>query len=94
MATLKEDDLSLKPGPEDIPGDDNKDDDEMILQTLHCNDCDAVLYDQESMRYHLKGHHHLGKQAIGGNKHEHLGNQRLYCTTTWGIIIKIWSRMD
>ena len=62
---MKGNDLPLKPGPEDIPGDDNKDDDEMILQTSHCNDCDAVLYDQESMSHHLKRHQHLVKQTIG-----------------------------
>ena len=78
LATVKEDDLSLKLEPDDNPCDDNKEDDEMVLQILHCNDCDVVLYDRESMRYHLKRHQHLGKQTIGGNEHEHLGNQRLY----------------
>ena len=44
LATLKEDDLPLKPGPEDIPGDDNNGDDEMILHNVHCDDCDTTLY--------------------------------------------------
>ena len=78
LATVKEDNLSLKLKPDDNPYDDNKKDDEMVLQTLHCNDCDVVLYDQESMRYHLTGHQYLGKRTIEGNEHEHLGNQRQY----------------
>ena len=41
----------------------------MVLQTLHCNDCDVVLYDQESLRDHLKGHPQLEQQTRGDNKH-------------------------
>ena len=70
LATVKEDDLSLKLEPDDNPYGDNKEHDEMVLQTLHCNDCDVVLYHQENMPYHLKGHQHLEQQTIGDNEHE------------------------
>ena len=46
LATLKKDDLSLKLEPDDIPCDDNGDDDEINLQTLHCYDCDVALHEQ------------------------------------------------
>ena len=45
LPTLKEDDLALDLEPDDIPCDNNEDDDEITLRTLHCHDCDAVLYD-------------------------------------------------
>ena len=67
---VKEDDLSFKLEPDDIPCGDNEDDDEMALQTLHCHDCDVVLYDRESMRDHLKGHQRLEQQTKGDNEHE------------------------
>ena len=36
---------------------------EETLRTLHCRDCDVVLYDRESMRGHLKGYQHLKQQT-------------------------------
>ena len=46
MTTLKGNDLPLKPGHEDVPGDDNNGDNETVLQNDHCNDCDTTLDDK------------------------------------------------
>ena len=65
MTTLKGNDLPLKPGPEDIPGDDNNGDDETVLHNDHCDDCDTTLDDKESMNHHLKRHQQLVTQTTG-----------------------------
>jgi len=37
--------------------------DEEVLRTLHCRDCDVLMYDRDSMASHLRGRKHLMQQT-------------------------------
>ena len=52
-------------GHGDIPGDDNNDEIEMILQKDHCGDCDTALDDKKSTNHHLTIHQQLVTHSIG-----------------------------
>ena len=68
MTTLKGNDLPLKPGHEDIPGNDINGDDETVLRNEHCNDCDTTLDDKK--KYESSSNK---TPATGNTKHRRFG---------------------